>query len=96
MSSPSADPLGVVIASGQVYAEVRQLSTAMTRMEGKIDAMSERSGRAEQDREDDLKARSEMNRRLTSVERKLWVATGAVGSVCTVIGWLSHYLSVSR
>lgn len=96
MTPASPDPMGVVIASSQVYAEVRQLSTSMTRMEGKIDALAERSSRADQDREDDLRARSEMEKRLTSVERKLWIATGAVGSVCTVIGWLSHYLAVGH
>lgn len=76
---------GVYISSGQVYQEVRGLSATVTRLEAKIDSLTERLVAREellQDHED----------RLRALERKVWAAAGAGAAVGAAAGWLSRVL----
>lgn len=69
--SGSGEP-GVYISSGQVYQEVRGLSATVTRLEAKIDSLTER-----------LVAREELLQ-----DHEVWSAAGAGAAVGAVAGWL--------
>lgn len=72
---------GVYISSGQVYQEVRTLAETVTRMDAKLDGLTERLVA----REDLLQDHEE---RLRALERKVWAAAGAGATVGAVGGWL--------
>jgi hypothetical protein len=74
------DP-GVVITSGQVYAEVRQMHDAMTRMEVKLDTVANQRT-----------AIDDHEKRLRALERARWPlpTIGALIGIAGVILALVH------
>lgn len=81
MSQRQESGSGVHISAGQVYQEVRGLSESVTRLEVKIDSLTERLAAREevlQDHKD----------RISSLERKAWTAAGAGAAVGAASGWL--------
>ena len=77
----------VVISPADIYAEVRSLTKAVTELVG--------SDKAEAAERATLRAKVEqIDTRLTAVERKLWMVTGAAAAVGGGMGaWLPSLLN---
>lgn len=70
-----------------------ELNQHMASLKSDIEVIKTQSSHAEQDRQDQGRKLDGLDRRVTTLERKIWFAAGIVATFGTVIGWLSHYIA---